>query len=88
MTRSEMLLETAGEIARRKQDLLFSEAMAHGGHVKLRNLQNLLNRAAAALETPKDLTPKERVELIEDLTAMDLATATLKLAAIEARKPF
>lgn len=35
--------------------------------MKTRDLLNLLNRAAAALETPKDLTPKERAELIEDL---------------------
>lgn len=34
-----------------------------------RDLTNLLNRAAAALETPADLTDQERQELIEDLTS-------------------
>ena len=36
--------------------------------MKNRDLVNLLNRAAAALETPKDLQPDEVDFLIEDLT--------------------
>ena len=43
-------------------------------HMKARDLQNLLNRAAASLETPDDLTEGEKNELIEDLinAAMDV----------------
>lgn len=37
--------------------------------IKAKDLKNLLNRAAAALETPKDLTPQEVAELVEDLLA-------------------
>lgn len=33
-------------------------------------LVNLLNRAAAALETPDDLTEEEKAYLIEDLVVM------------------
>lgn len=32
-----------------------------------RDLNNLLNRAAAALETPADLSPNDRASLAEDL---------------------
>jgi hypothetical protein len=35
--------------------------------LKPRDLANLLNRAAAALETPDDLTPQDKADLIEDL---------------------
>lgn len=35
---------------------------------KKRDLRNLLNRAAAALENPRDLTSEEVAELVEDLT--------------------
>jgi len=35
--------------------------------MKPRDLASLLRRAAAALETPKDLTSKEKDEVIEDL---------------------
>lgn len=37
--------------------------------MKARDLANLLARAAAALETPNDLTAQEIRELIEDLIA-------------------
>jgi hypothetical protein len=37
--------------------------------LKTRDLVNLLNRAAAALETPADLTEQEQGELVQDLTA-------------------
>lgn len=37
--------------------------------MKQRDLFNLLARAAAALETPQDLTDSDRAELIEDLMA-------------------
>jgi hypothetical protein len=37
--------------------------------MKPRDLANLLNRAAAALETPDDLSEIELEELIEDLQA-------------------
>ena len=36
--------------------------------MKTRDLVNLLNRAAAALETPGDLEPGDVEALIEDLT--------------------
>lgn len=36
--------------------------------MKKRDLVNLLNRAAAFIETPRDLSPIERDELAEDLT--------------------
>lgn len=36
---------------------------------KNRDLRNLLNRAAAALETPKDLNAAEVKQLVEDLVA-------------------
>lgn len=36
--------------------------------MKERDLVNLLNRAAAAIETPNDLNDQERDELVEDLT--------------------
>lgn len=39
-----------------------------GETLKVRDLKNLLNRAAAALETPTDLTPDDVAALIEDLT--------------------
>ena len=35
--------------------------------MKNRELVNLLNRAAAALETPQDLTKEDMEQLIEDL---------------------
>lgn len=35
---------------------------------KSKDLANLLNRAAAALETPLDLTPLDITKLVEDLT--------------------
>lgn len=35
--------------------------------MKTRDLINLLNRAAAAIETPNDLSEVETIELIEDL---------------------
>jgi hypothetical protein len=35
--------------------------------MKRRDLVNLLNRARAALETPKDLTPRQVADLIDDL---------------------
>ncbi len=38
--------------------------------VKTKELTNLINRAAAALETPGALTPTEQRELIEDLVIM------------------
>lgn len=37
--------------------------------MKNRDLKNLLNRGAAALETPQDLNEQERKDLAEDLTA-------------------
>lgn len=37
--------------------------------MKPRDLKNLLNRAAAALDEHNDLTKQEVAELIEDLTA-------------------
>lgn len=36
--------------------------------MKARDLANLLNRAAAAFETPNDLSEDEKAELVEDLT--------------------
>ena len=36
--------------------------------MKARDLANLLNRAAAAIETPGDLSDRERVDVVEDLT--------------------
>ena len=36
---------------------------------KTRELRNLLNRAAAALETPKDLRPAEVEDLLADLVS-------------------
>jgi len=38
--------------------------------MKTRDLINLLNRAAAAIETPNDLNEAEIIELIEDLIAV------------------
>lgn len=37
--------------------------------MKQRDLVNLLNRAAAALETPADLTPDDHQQLVQDLIA-------------------
>lgn len=39
-------------------------------NVSIKELINLLNRAAAAIETPKDLNPLELEELAEDLTVV------------------
>jgi hypothetical protein len=39
--------------------------------MKRRDMWNLLARAAAALETPEDLTASEREQLIEDLRAAE-----------------
>lgn len=36
--------------------------------MKNRDLKNLLNRAAAAIETPQDLNRTQEIELLEDLT--------------------
>jgi len=36
--------------------------------MKTKDLVNLLNRAAAALETPKDLNQQEFQDVIDDLT--------------------
>lgn len=46
--------------------------------MKIRDLVNLLNRAAAALEDPGALSDRELVDLIEDLTqaAQDLGDET------------
>lgn len=35
--------------------------------MKQRDLANLLNRAAAAIENPSDLSDRERVDVVEDL---------------------
>lgn len=43
-----------------------------------RDLANLLNRAAAALETPGDLTGEDKQELIKDLLYEALQIATRK----------
>lgn len=43
------------------------EVSRGGLTVKKRDLINLLNRAAAALETPNDLTQEEKDFLVEDL---------------------
>ncbi len=50
--------------------------------MKPRDLANLLNRAAAAIETPKDLSLDDRSFLIEDLelTAETLRENTMKEA--------
>ena len=36
--------------------------------MKTKELVNLLNRAIAALETPKDLSPTDKQDVIDDLT--------------------
>lgn len=50
--------------------------------MKTRDMQNLLNRAAAALETPADLSEAEKRELIEDLTASP-ETRRLKIRYVD-----
>ena len=46
--------------------------------IKHRELINLLNRAAAAIETPDDLTKRDFSDLVEDLV---ITAAELELAA-------
>lgn len=50
-----------------------------GDRIHRKEVADLLSRAAAALETPADLTEQEKQELVEDLTVMEQGVRRAKV---------